>query len=63
MKIPSLSSSKPTPDGNPHEGLGYSSRKPQRVTITVPCRVYAVLLPESDSQGRSLLNLASVWLE
>jgi hypothetical protein len=41
----------------------YSTRKPQRVTITVPYRVYEVLLKESDYQGRSLSNLASVWLE
>jgi hypothetical protein len=41
----------------------YSIRKPQRVTITVPYRVYAALLQESDYQGRSLSNLASVWLE
>jgi hypothetical protein len=39
------------------------SRKPQRVTITVPYRVYEVLLQESDHQGRSLSNLASYWLE
>jgi len=41
----------------------YYSRKPQRVTITVPYRVYEVLLQESDHQGRSLSNLASYWLE
>ena len=44
-------------------GVNYSTRKPQRVTITVPYRVYAALLQESDYQGRSLSNLASVWLE
>ena len=44
-------------------GMNYSTQKPQRVTITVPYRVYAALLQESDSQGRSLSNLASVWLE
>jgi hypothetical protein len=43
--------------------VNYSTRKPQRVTITVPYRVYAALLQESDYQGRSLSNLASVWLE
>jgi hypothetical protein len=43
--------------------VNYSTRKPQRVTITVPYRVYAALLQESDCQGRSLSNLASVWLE
>ena len=44
-------------------GVNYSTRKPQRVTITVPYRAYAALLQESDYQGRSLSNLASVWLE
>ena len=43
--------------------MNYSTRKPQRVTITVPYRVYAALLQESDYQGRSLSKLASVWLE
>jgi hypothetical protein len=43
--------------------VNYGTRKPQRVTITVPYRVYAALLQESDYQGRSLSNLASVWLE
>ena len=43
--------------------VNYSTRKPQRVTITVPYRVYAALLQESDYQGGSLSNLASVWLE
>ncbi len=43
--------------------VNYGTRKPQRVTITVPYRVYAALLQESDDQGRSLSNLASVWLE
>ena len=43
--------------------VNYSTRKPQRVTITVPYQVYAALLQESDYQGRSLSNLASVWLE
>jgi hypothetical protein len=41
----------------------YSTRKPQRVTITVPYRVYEALVQESDYQGRSMSNLASVWLE
>jgi hypothetical protein len=39
------------------------SQKPQRVTITVPYRLYEVLLQESAHQGRSLSNLASYWLE
>jgi len=67
MKSPNLSSSKPTPDGNQHERLGYSSRngsrKPQRITITVSHSVHQALLEESYVQGRSLSNLASFWLE
>jgi hypothetical protein len=49
-----------TPSTTP---ANYSTRKPQRVTITVPYRVYEALVQESDDQGRSLSNLASVWLE
>ena len=51
------------PDKTALTSVNYSTRKPQRVTITVPYRVYAALLQESDYQGRSLSNLASVWLE
>lgn len=46
-----------------HDVLGYSRRKPMRITITVPFRVYEALVQESNYQGRSLSNLASVWLE
>lgn len=45
------------------ERLGYSSRKPQRITITVSHSVHEALVEESFSQGRSLSNLASFWLE
>jgi hypothetical protein len=66
---PSLSNSMPVqrldiaPNKTALTAVNYSTRKPQRVTITVPYRVYAALLQESDYQGRSLSNLASVWLE
>lgn len=40
-----------------------SSRKPQRVTITVPWTLYNRLIQESSLQGRSLSNLACHWLE
>jgi len=66
---PSLSNSMPVqrldiaPGKTALTAVNYSTRKPQRVTITVPYRVYAALLQESDYQGRSLSNLASVWLE
>ena len=42
---------------------GISCRKPQRITITVSHSVHQALLEESLYQGRSLSNLASVWLE
>lgn len=38
-------------------------RKPQRVTITLPWRLYDTLMRISDQQGRSLSNLACYWLE
>ena len=38
-------------------------RKPQRMTITVPCALYERMLKQSDVQGRSLSNLACHWLE
>jgi predicted HicB family RNase H-like nuclease len=53
----------PTPDSNQKERFGYSSRKPQRITITVSHSVHEALVEESFSQGRSLSNLASFWLE
>ena len=48
---------------NQQQRLGYSSRKPQRITITVSHSVHEALVEESFSQGRSLSNLASFWLE
>lgn len=39
------------------------TRKPVRITITVPESVYDGLLQVSDNQGRSLSNLASHLLE
>ena len=38
-------------------------RKPQRVSITVPWRLYETLLSISDQQGRSISNLACYLLE
>lgn len=43
--------------------LALASRKPQRVTITVPWSTYQTLIKESDEQGRSLSNMAAYWLE
>ena len=43
--------------------LVLASRKPQRVTITVPWSTYQTLIKESDEQGRSLSNMAAYWLE
>jgi hypothetical protein len=45
------------------ERMAYSSRKPQRITITVSHFVHEALVVESLAQGRSLSNLASFWLE
>ena len=38
-------------------------RKPQRVTITIPYGTHAELIRRSDSEGRSLSNLAAFLLE
>jgi len=43
--------------------LGIASRKPQRITITVPWSTYQSLITTSDEQGRSLSNTAAYWLE
>ena len=40
-----------------------NTRKPQRISITVPWQVYQTLQVYSNHQGRSLSNLASHWLE
>ncbi len=42
---------------------GIYSRKPQRITITLPWSTYQALLEVSDEQGRSLSNTAAYWLE
>lgn len=39
------------------------SRRPRRVTITVPDMTHRHLLALSDEQGRSMSNLASYLLE
>ena len=43
--------------------LKLNTRKPQRITITVPWSLYQSLLDTSDEQGRSLSNIAAYWLE
>jgi hypothetical protein len=52
-----------TPAKPRQETFGHSTRKPQRITITISQSVHLMLLEESDRQGRSLSNLASFWLE
>ena len=42
---------------------GIYSRKPQRITITLPWSTYQMLIETSDHQGRSLSNTAAYWLE
>jgi hypothetical protein len=39
------------------------TRRPQRITITIPWQLYQRLIDISDAQGRSLSNLACYWLE
>ena len=63
MQSRNFSSGKSDPGGNQQERLGHISRKPQRITITVSHYVHEALVEESLSQGRSLSNLASFWLE
>ena len=43
--------------------LGIASRKPQRITITIPWSTYQVIAETSSEQGRSLSNTAAYWLE
>ena len=43
--------------------LGHLTRKPQRISITIPYGLYEALVQASDYQGRSLSNLASFLLE
>jgi len=45
------------------ESLAIASRKPQRLTITVPWSTYQSLIETSSEQGRSLSNTAAYWLE
>jgi hypothetical protein len=45
------------------ESLAIASRKPQRLTITVPWSIYQSLVETSSEQGRSLSNTAAYWLE
>ena len=45
------------------ERLGHLTRKPQRISITIPYGLYEALVQASDFQGRSLSNLASFLLE
>lgn len=47
----------------PSATLGIASRKPQRITITVPWSTYQTLIETSTNQGRSLSNTAAYWLE
>ena len=56
-RIPSSSAELLTPA--PRAG----TRRPQRITITVPWQLYQRLIQISDQQGRSLSNLACYWLE
>ncbi len=51
------------PGNYPEERLGYMSRKPKRISITVSQSVHEALVEESITQGRSLSNLPSYWLE
>ena len=43
--------------------LGIASRKPQRLTITIPWSTYQAISETSSEQGRSLSNTAAYWLE
>jgi len=48
---------------NPPPNLEVSSRKPVRITITVPHSTHSALADRSDQEGRSLSNLAAYILE
>lgn len=43
--------------------LSFASRRPQRLTITVSHHVAEHLVDQSNSQGRSISNLAAYLLE
>jgi len=40
-----------------------ASRRPRKISVTIPQHVYELLLIQSESQGRSLSSLASYWLQ
>lgn len=42
---------------------GLVFRKPRRITVTVPDRIYRTLLERSTREGRSISNLAAYLLE
>ena len=42
---------------------GSSGRKPQRISVTIPLALHEYMVELSDSDGRSLSNLAAHWLE
>lgn len=44
-------------------GLALASRRPRKISVTVPQSVYETLLQLSEEQGRSLSSLASYWLQ
>ena len=46
-----------------NERLGVATRKPQRLSITMPAEVYEVIEKLSFQEGRSMSNLASFLLE
>jgi len=54
---------RPTTSNTNFSNTNYSSRKPQRMSITVPWGLYKHMLEVSDKEGRSLSSLASHWLE
>lgn len=45
------------------QGLALASRRPRKISVTVPQAVYETLLQHSEDQGRSLSSLASYWLQ
>ena len=49
--------------GNGYGGPAAAMRKPQRLTATVPHRVFEELVELSAEEGRSLSNLAAYLLE
>jgi len=41
----------------------FVSRKPQRISVTVPWALYQSMVEISTAEGRSLSNMAAHWLE